>query len=124
MKLKFKNIVAINAVALSVLFTSSFAIADAYQIDLRANAVRVDNDGYSNKEKIFSATGAYYFNAVNTVNVPLAEAAFLGKSSNVNANAQRFSLDDFNVGDYSASNYRVGAAFFIPENFFLYPKNL
>lgn len=107
MKLNVKNIITVCA-----LVVSGAAAADSYQVDLEALASHTKIDGFDSKVKTYGLGGAYYFNAVSTINVPLAEAAFLGKNSNIYAGALRSSWS----GEHFNS-YLVGAEFYIPENF-------
>jgi len=99
-------------VAASALLASGVSIADSYQSEVGAIAVRTDIDGVSSKENAYGISGAYYFDAVKTSNLPLAEAAFLGKNSNAHAQAVRSSWD----GEHN-NFYELGAEFYIPENF-------
>ncbi len=110
--MKFKAMNVKNAVTMCALVVSGAAVADSYQVDLEALASHTKLDGFDSKVKTYGVGGAYYFNPVSTLNVPLAEAAFLGKSSNVYGGAFRSSWSgaDFNT-------YLVGAEFYIPENF-------
>ncbi len=110
MKLKSMNVNVLAAVC--ALIVSGAAVADDYQVDLNALAAHTKYDGLDDKVSLYGVGGAYYFNAVSTTNVPLAEAAFLGKSSNVYAGALRSSL-----GGKNADGYVVGAEFYLPENF-------
>ena len=105
--MKVKTLVAISA-----LLASGAAIADSYQSQVGARAWRGDFDGVSSKTNVYGIAGAYYFDAVKTTNVPLAEAAFLGKNSDVHAQAVHTSQPGPDV-----NNYDVGAEFFIPESF-------
>ncbi len=110
--MKLKSMSVKNLVAIGALIISSAAVADSYQVDLEALASHTKFDGLESKKNTYGIGGAYYFNAVSTANVPLAEAAFLGKNSNVYADISRTSL----IGQHSTSS-AVGAEFYIPENF-------
>jgi hypothetical protein len=101
-----------NILVMSALLASGFAVAESYEFELKAHTSRHDFDGASSKIYVYGLGGAYYFNAVTTANVPLAEAAFLGKNSNVYADASRFSASGQHL-----NAYQVGAEFYIPENF-------
>lgn len=111
--MKLKMMVAVSALALS-----GAALAESYQAELNANAVRYDLDGLSSTENMYQLSGSYYFNAVNTSNLPLAEAAYLGQNSNVFAEFNDYPRQH---GNPSQEFYRVGAEFYIPESF-LYVK--
>lgn len=97
-------------VAVSALLASGVSVASPYQYDIGADLSRTDKDGQSKTNK-FEVFGSYYFDSVNTANVPLAEAAYLGKNSNAHASAARSSGGD-DVNEFS-----LGAEFYIPENF-------
>ncbi|GGY80794.1 membrane protein [Cellvibrio zantedeschiae] len=97
-----------------VLATSGFSIADAYQAEVGANASRWDLDGINSSINSYQVDGKYYFNQVKTDNLPLAEAAYLGKNSNAFLSLAR----DYGHGFVSDSkNYSGGVEVYIPENF-------
>jgi hypothetical protein len=106
--MKLKLLVAAAGVAVS-----GFAIADSYQAEISGGVSRTDYDHISNDVNRYDLDGAYYFKAVNTANLPLAEAAYLGKNSNVFAGVSDWHRKSFN----SLQSYNVGAEFYIPENF-------
>ncbi len=115
MKLKAMNAKVVNVksiVTLCALIASGAAVADSYQVDLAAVASHTKLDGIDSKIKAYGVGGAYYFSSVSTINVPLAEAAFLGKNSKVYAGALRSSQSGEHL-----NFYEVGAEFYIPENF-------
>jgi hypothetical protein len=107
--MKIKLLVAALGVA-----ASGFAIADTYQVDLGANAVRFENDQSNHTGKVYELNGSYYFKAVETNNLPLAEAAYLGKNSNVFAG---FGVSPKQNGAPNQKVYAVGAEVYIPESF-------
>jgi len=111
--MKLKLLVAAIGVAVS-----GFAIADSYQAEISAGVVRSDIDYLKDDIDTYHVEGAYYFKAVNTSNLPLAESAYLGKNSNVFAG---FLDVPRHNGWPSSQSYQVGAEFYIPENF-LYAK--
>lgn len=97
---------------------SGFAMADSYQSEVGLSASREDLDGVNSSSNDYKVDGKYYFNLVKTDNLPLAEAAYLGKNSNVFAALSR------NYGHgYQADSktYSGGVEVYIPENF-LYIK--
>lgn len=115
--MKFKLLIAALGVA-----ASGFSIADTYQVEAGVNAVRWDIDGIKGMRdsslNSYEANGKYYFKAVTTNNLPLAEAAYLGKSSNAFLNLTR----NYGHGYLSDSKiYSGGVEVYIPENF-LYIK--
>lgn len=105
--MKLKILVATCAV-----LASGVAVADSYQAEVGATVARIDNDGVSSNEKFYGLNGAYYFEAVNTANVPLAEAAYLGKNTNAHAQYGRTSF-----GGTHNDFYEIGAEIYIPESF-------
>jgi len=96
------------------LLVSTLASAESYQADVQLVAQRTDNDGVNSAQKEYALVGQYFFNAVRTDNLPLAEAAYLGKNSNVFAGIDHIPKQN---GRSDAQTYTAGAAFFIPENF-------
>lgn len=100
----------IKALAAAVVMTMSSAnvLADTYQFDLGANYTHADVDGFGS-DGFFGAYARYYFSPVNTTNRPLAEAAFLGKSSNVTLST----AEDFDVVRLDAEVYIPNSIFYI-----------
>jgi hypothetical protein len=91
------------AVAILLASGSSFAAANSYQAEVGGNITIVDGaDNY------FGLYGEYHFTPVNvgTTN-PLAEAAFLNRSSNV-----------FVRGDHDLDVLQAGVEFFVPDTMF------
>lgn len=111
--MKFKLLVAALGVA-----ASGFAIADSYQAEVGANAARWESDIFNSSLNNYEANGTYYFNLVKTDNLPLAEAAYLGKNSNAFLTASR----NYGHGYFlDSKNYSGGVEVYIPGNF-LYIK--
>lgn len=104
--------------AATVLATSGLAIADSYQSEVGASAARWDADGINSSLNNYEVNGKYYFNLVKTDNLPLAEAAYLGKNSNAFLAASRNYGHGY-LGD--GKSYSGGVEVYIPENF-LYIK--
>ncbi len=95
--MKFKSL----ALATAFAFSSGFAVAD-YQSEVGANYTDVeDGDG------AFGVYGQMHFSPVQTRNHPLAEAAFLERSTNVYAAAG----DDFD-------SLTVGGELYVPDTMF------
>ena len=107
--MKLKLLIAALSVAVS-----GFAIADSYQSEISIGASRYDENGINSKSDSYILEGIYHFNAVDTTNLPLAEAAYLGKNSNVFAGIIDVPRHNDNP---SQQSYIVGAEFYIPENF-------
>lgn len=107
--------------AIASALLSVFAVAGtahAYQAEIGASAglIDPDHDGTSGS---FGVDGTYYFNPVQTRNAPLAEAAFLDRASNVNA---QYQYDE--VGDAERHRYGVGAEYFVPNSDFYLSGNV
>lgn len=92
--------------------------ANAYQAEVGASAGLIDPDNGSSSGS-FGVDGTYYFNPVQTRNSPLAEAAFLDRASNVNA---QFNYDE--VGDDEVTKYGVGAEYYVPNSDFYVSGNI
>lgn len=96
--MKFKSLALATAFSLA----SGAAMANSYQAELGANYTDVeDGDGS------FGMHGEFHFSPVDTRNHPLAEAAFLERSSNVYANSSR----DFDL-------LTVGGELYVPDTMF------
>ena len=102
----------------TLLAVSGFSIADAYQAEVSATAVRFDVNGMSSHVNSYEAEGKYYFKLVNTDNVPLAEAAYLGKNSNAFISYLKNHARGYS---HNSEVYSGGLEVYIPENF-LYVK--
>jgi len=89
------------------------AHADDYRGEVTLTGDRVNPDGPAPHVDAFTALGTYYLAPVRTDGLPLAEAAFLDKSSYVNAGAAHF---DF--GDDDADIYSANIAYYMPETIF------
>ena len=106
---------------------SGIAVADTYQSEISASASGVDWNAPNDDTKRYNISGRYHFNPVDTANVPLAEAAFLGKNSSIYADVSRqqtevtvHDMDGKKLGNFSApalNTYKAGAEFYIPESF-------
>ena len=92
--------------------------ANAYQAEVGAAAAYIDPDNGSSGSA-FGVDGTYYFNPVQTRNAPLAEAAFLDRASNVNAQATFADR-----GDLDNNTYGVGAEVFVPNSDFYLSGNI
>jgi len=97
---------------------SGFALADSYQAEVNGHATRFDTDGISSKYESYAVDGSYYFNAVKTDNVPLSEAAYLGKNSNFFGG---YSYTEGTAYTPKTNTYGAGVEVYIPESF-LYVK--
>src|SRR5688572_357208 len=90
------------------------ALADDYraQVDLSAAHTQGKITGTPDVDA-FRAAGTYYFAPVSTDGLPLAEAAFLKRSSFVSAGALR--TDD---GDFDSEIYGLGVGYYLPGTIF------
>ncbi len=96
--MKFKSL----ALATAFTLTSGMAVANSYQSEVGANYTDVENgDG------AFGIYGEFHFSPVQTRNHPLAEAAFLERSTNVYAAAD----NDFDA-------LTVGGELYVPDTMF------
>jgi hypothetical protein len=90
------------AAAIVLSMTSGAVLAQDYQFDVGVDYTDVeDGDG------AFGAYAEYHFSPVDTADRPLAEAAFLTKSSNVYVRG---------AADFDVAN--VGVEFYIPNSMF------
>lgn len=102
-------------IAAAGFLSAPFALAATYQAELSAGYADIDdsnNDGYS-----VGLEGNYYFSPVNTANHPLAEAAFIEKSSKVYVQAGTSELKQLGqkTDQYNRS---IGVDFYIPNSIF------
>lgn len=89
-----------------MLIVAAPVMAQSYQFEAGANVTSYDVDNGSSETSI-GVHGTYYFAPVTTTNQPLAEAAFLQKSSNLYVQG----FQDLDV-------IYAGAEFYIPDTFF------
>ena len=101
-------------VATCALIASGVAVADSYKAEVGAKVFRNDVDGAPDKFTAYGVDGKYYFNDVQTNNLPLAEAAYIGKNSNIFADALHIPKKSYLA---SGDVYNVGVEFYIPESF-------
>lgn len=92
--------------------------AHAYQAEVGASAAYLDPDNGGSGSS-FGVDGTYYFNPVQIRNSPLAEAAFLDRASNVNAQYQYDEADEA-----EAHRYGVGAEYYVPNSDFYLGGNV
>ncbi len=86
---------------------SNVANAQEYQMQATASAYHNAGDGYSNHE--LGGDFTYYFSPVKTAGVPLAEAAFLGRNSNVSAYTFR------DINDQDSNGHNIGGEFWFKD---------
>lgn len=95
-----KSTTLATAIILSI--SSAASVAQTYQAEVGLDYTRIDIDDLGS-DGAFLAQGRYHFSAVQTANLPLAEAAFMQRSSNVYA----YVLDDADAAG-------GGVEFYIP----------
>src|SRR5690554_6383295 len=95
------------AAALAFTCASGIAVAQDYQFEVGANFTNIDIDNGGSDDS-FGAYGEYHFQPVRVGNNPLAEAAFINRSSHVRVSAS----DDFDALHGSVD-------FYIPDTIFL-----
>lgn len=88
--------------------------ANAYQTEVGTMYEFTDMDGGENNS--FGINGKYYFNSVEAKTFPLAEAAFLNKSSNIGLGYAYSKLeDDEDSGKLEFSSVGITGEYFIPN---------
>lgn len=97
------------AAAIVLTMTSGAVLAQDYQFDVGVDYTDVeDGDG------AFGAYAEYHFSTVDTSGRPLAEAAFLTKSSNVYVRGAA----DFDIANVGVEFYIPNSMFFIGADFY------
>ena len=105
------------APALLLAFTPA-AFADDYRFEVKGTFGR---DMPSEDDSLFgdvdwvTVAGTWYFAPVSTDNVPLSEAAYLGRASFLSAGASRVDLDDL---DTHLDGQGVNVGYYIPNTIF------
>lgn len=93
---------------------SAVAHADDYRAEVRLSAERDSLSGPGSPDvDTFDALGTYYIAPVRTDGLPLAEAAFLNRSSYVSAEGTHVDLDSDNLDLLSAS-----LGYYVPNTIF------
>ena len=92
---------------------SMSAFADDYRGEVTLTGDRTNPDGNAPDVDTFTALGTYYLAPVRTDGLPLAEAAFLGRSSYVSAAAAHV---DFGPDD--ADFYAANIGYYMPNTIF------
>jgi hypothetical protein len=113
--MKIKLLPAIIAAA--GFLSAPFALSATYQSELSAGYVDIDVDNSSADGYGVVLEGKYHFSPVNTANNPLAEAAFIEKSSNVYVQLGTAELKDAGqkIDFYERS---IGIDLYIPNSIF------
>lgn len=88
--------------------------ADDYRAEVAVSADRIEVDGDAiDHAQAFSASGTYYLEPVRTDGLPLAEAAFLNRSSFASVGAVRSEIDDDKIDIFAAS-----LGYYLPDTIF------
>lgn len=95
-----------HLIATGLLCGSSVALAQSYQFEVGGGLTHVDPDAGNSDTQVYGH-GRYHFTRVQTAQRPLAEAAFLARSSNAYVRG----YDDLDV-------IQAGAEFYIPDSIF------
>ncbi len=106
------------AVMAAVGFVSApLALAANYQAEVSAAYEDIDYAGSNAEGKFIGIEGKYYFAPVNTANHPLAEAAFIEKSSNVYV---QLGTEEYKIGGQKGDIYgrAIGVDFYVPNSIF------
>ena len=99
--------------ALTLACAGTSAFADDYRAEVTLLADRTEPDGDFPHLDQFAAVGTYYLAPVRTDGLPLAEAAFLNRSSFVRGTAVRSEIGDEKIDIFSAS-----LGYYMPDTIF------
>jgi hypothetical protein len=104
-------------VAAAGFLSAPFALAATYQSELSAGYADIDENNSNADGYFVGLEGKYYFSPVNTANHPLAEAAFIEKSSNVYV---QLGTAEFKAAGQQLDRYdrSIGVDFYIPNSMF------
>lgn len=106
----------LKQIALATALVATFGTANAYQAEINAAYENTDIDN-SDGVDTFAIGGKYYLNGVQYKNGPLAEAAFLGKASNIGLAYANASTDDDGY-ELEIDSIGINGEFFIPNTQF------
>jgi hypothetical protein len=99
-------------IAATLAFCAMPAAADDYRAEVRLLGEHLNLPDGADDADVFGATGTYYLEPVKTDGLPLAEAAFLNRSSYANVNATRIDFGD----DVTALSANLG--YYVPNTIF------
>jgi hypothetical protein len=94
------------------LAASAVALADDYRAELRLAGEHVNRGNDVEDLDAFDVRGTFYLEPVRTDGLPLAEAAFLNRSSYASVNASRYDFGD----DMTVLNASLG--YYVPDTIF------
>lgn len=106
----------LKQLALATALIASLGTAHAYQAEINAGYENTDIDNLGDVDT-FSIGGKYYLNGVQVKNSPLAEAAFLGKASNIGLAYANASIEDEGA-ELEIDTVGINGEFFIPNSQF------
>ena len=106
----------LKQLALATALIASLGTAHAYQAEINAGYENTDIDNLGDVDT-FSIGGKYYLNGVQVKNSPLAEAAFLGKASNIGLAYANASTEDEGA-ELEIDTVGINGEFFIPNSQF------
>lgn len=106
----------LKQIALAAALAATFGTANAYQAEINASYENTDID-YSEGVDTYSIGGKYYLNGVQHKNGPLAEAAFLGKASNIGLAYANAGTDEDGY-ELEIDSIGINGEFFIPNTQF------
>ena len=107
----------LKQIALATTLVATFGVAHAYQAEIKASYENTSFDGDNEDLDTFGISGKYYLNGVQRQNSPLAEAAFLGKASNIGLAYANSSIDE-DRADLEIDTIGLNGEFFIPNSQF------
>ena len=107
----------LKQIALATTLVATFGVAHAYQAEIKASYENTSFDGDNEDLDTFVISGKYYLNGVQRQNSPLAEAAFLGKASNIGLAYANSSIDE-DGADLEIDTIGLNGEFFIPNSQF------
>jgi hypothetical protein len=102
-----------SLLAVTLVCGSIPALADDYRAEVTLLGDRTEPDGDFPHVDQFAAVGTYYLEPVGTDGLPLAEAAFLNRSSFVRGAAVRSEIGDGKIDIFSAS-----LGYYVPDTIF------
>lgn len=105
----------LKKLALATALMAGFGSANAYVYEVNAGYEKTDMD-FSAEVDTYSVNGKYYLNDV-IAKGPVAEAAFLGKASNIGLGYSNSTLDESGA-ELEIQTYGVRGEFFIPNSQF------
>lgn len=101
-------------ISAALLISSVETFAETYQSEVGLRVNREDSDFPVSKYNSYEAFGKYFFKSVETNNLPYAEAAYLGRATNVFAHLYHSPEQN---SDPSLNIYTLGAEVYVPEHF-------